>query len=79
MPRDVVAVMVPVSNGSATSTPPHWSVDFWVSDADSTAQRAADQGGKVLVAPHHEQGFKRAIIADPQGSVFSISQLMIGG
>jgi hypothetical protein len=31
---------------------------------------------KVIVPPHETPGFKNAILADPQGPVFSISQLM---
>jgi predicted enzyme related to lactoylglutathione lyase len=72
VPRDVVGVMV--SNGASQ---PHWSVDFWIGDADATADRAASLGGKVIVAPHDAPGFRSAVIADPQGAVLSISQLIL--
>jgi predicted enzyme related to lactoylglutathione lyase len=71
VPRDVVGVMAP--NGAAE---PHWSVDFWIDDADATAGRAAQLGGKVIVPPHDAAGFRNAVIADPQGAVLSISQLL---
>jgi predicted enzyme related to lactoylglutathione lyase len=72
-PRDVVAVMAPLpSNG----VPPHWSVEFWVADAAAAAATAERLGGRVLVAPHRELVFERAVIADPAGAVFTISQLV---
>src|SRR3984893_17553831 len=43
VPRDVVGVMAPL-NGDG-QTPPNWSVDFWVEDADATAERAVELGG----------------------------------
>lgn len=48
VPRDVVGVMAPLAGGAE----PHWSVDFWVGDADATAAHAAELGGTVVVAPH---------------------------
>jgi uncharacterized protein len=74
VPRDVVGVMVPVEGGA----PPHWSVDFWVDDADATAKHAAGLGGRVIVAPHDMPGFRNAVLADPQGPIFSVSQLTRG-
>ena len=72
VPRDVVGVMAP--NGASQ---PHWSVDFWIRDADATADRAAKLGGKVIAPPHDAPGFRSAVIADPQGAVLSISQLVL--
>jgi predicted enzyme related to lactoylglutathione lyase len=73
VPRDVVAVVMPLHGGSPGK--PYWSVDFWVRDADSTAEQAAKLGGKILVAPHDSPGFRSAVLADPQGATFSVSQL----
>jgi predicted enzyme related to lactoylglutathione lyase len=72
VPRDVVGAMV--SNGASQ---PHWSVDFWIGDADATADQAAKLGGKIIVPPHDAPGFRSAVIADPQGAVLSISQLIL--
>jgi predicted enzyme related to lactoylglutathione lyase len=73
VPQDVVAVMAP----RELSVPPHWNVNLGVSDADLTVEVAAAQGGKVIAPPFDTPGFRNAVIADPQGAVFSISQLVI--
>lgn len=73
VPRDVVAVMTPGDGATA------WGVDFWVADADATAESADRLGGSVLVAPHDTDiGFRNAILADGEGAVFSVSQLLEG-
>ena len=73
VPRDVVGVMAPVTEGAA----PRWTVDFWVAGADTTAERASSLGGKIVAPPHDGSGFRSYVIADPQGAVFSISQLLM--
>ncbi len=77
VPRDVVAVMAP-SGDAAAAVPPHWNVNLRVDDADATVERAARLDGKVLLPPHDSPGFRNAVLADPQGAVFSISQLLTG-
>jgi len=76
VPRDVVAVMSAIPEGA--DIPPHWNVNFWVADTDATAAHAAQLGGQVLLAPHDTPGFRNAVLVDPQGATFSISQLMLG-
>jgi predicted enzyme related to lactoylglutathione lyase len=79
VPRDVVGVMAPLpSDGSPTGTGPHWSVNFWVHDADATAAKAAELGGKVVTPPSEGPGFKEAVVADPQGAALLVSQLLVG-
>jgi predicted enzyme related to lactoylglutathione lyase len=73
VPRDLVGVMVPAD------MPPQWGVDFWVSDADRAAADAVTLGGSVIVAPRDIPGFRNAVLADPSGAAFSVSQLMIEG
>ncbi|MBV9838071.1 MAG: VOC family protein [Solirubrobacterales bacterium] len=70
VPRDVVAAMVANPAGE-----PGWSIDFWIADADAAAATAARLGGQVVLAPHDRPGFRSAVLADPQGAVFSVSQL----
>jgi uncharacterized protein len=75
VPRDVVATMARIAPRDAGTTP-GWSVDFWIDDADAAAHRAPDLGGTVVAAPHEMAGFRRTILADPHGAVFSASQLL---
>ncbi|MGV1008608.1 MAG: VOC family protein [Dermatophilaceae bacterium] len=72
VPRDVVAVVVAGDTAG-------WAVDFWTQDARAACQRATAAGGSVLVGPHAEGGFERAVLADPGGASFSVSQLLIAG
>ncbi|HEY6886485.1 MAG TPA: VOC family protein, partial [Solirubrobacter sp.] len=73
IPRDVVAVMAP----PAPDIPPHWNVNLQVSDADLTAEMTANLGGAVIEGPFDTPGFRNAVLADPQGAVFSVSQLVV--
>jgi len=73
IPEDVVAVMAP----PAAEIPPHWNVNLQVSDADLSTEVAARAGGTVIAAPMDTPGFRSAVLADPQGAVFSISQLVV--
>lgn len=71
VPRDVVAVRMPLEHGE-----PHWALDFWVADAEVAAAQAAELGGTVVAAPYDSPPFKQAVLSDPQGGTFSVSQLM---
>jgi predicted enzyme related to lactoylglutathione lyase len=74
VPRDVVAVMTPMSGDFPGQSRPHWSVDFWIDGVDAAATRAEALGGRVIAPPHETPVFRRAILADPAGAVFSLSQ-----
>jgi uncharacterized protein len=69
VPRDVVAGMMP-SDG-----PPRWSVDFWTDHAEGAAARAAELGGSVVMPPSPGGAGTTTVLADPQGAVFSVSQV----
>ena len=75
LPRDVVAVMAPPA--PAEQVPPHWNVNFRVADTDAIAEHAASLGGRALLPPFDAPGFRNAVIADPNGAVFSISQVLV--
>jgi uncharacterized protein len=76
--REVVGVMVAIDDDrSGDRVTAHWGVDFWVNDADATAESAQALGGSILAPPHDEGMFRRAALADPQGASFSISKLLI--
>lgn len=69
VPRDFVALMTPAAAAA------NWSVDFWVEDADRTADLAARLGGAVLEAPADRPPtpLRSAVLADPGGAPFSVS------
>jgi predicted enzyme related to lactoylglutathione lyase len=69
-------VVAAVAATGGTAVPPHWSVNFAVRDADSTAERAAALGGTVLMAPMSTPGFRNAVIGDPQGGVIAVSAVV---
>jgi len=72
VPRDVVAVMAPAAPGA----PAAWGVDLWVADIDAAVARAGELGGRVLMAVHDRPPFRSAVVADPEGAAFSLSQLV---
>jgi hypothetical protein len=69
--EDVVATIQPVTDGD-----PHWSVTFAVDDADAAAERAADLGAEVVVAPFDAPWVRMAVLRDPQGAQFTASQFV---
>jgi uncharacterized protein len=75
VPRDVVAVIVPAESGEPAS----WGVDFWVRDASAAIATATRVGGSVLAGPYDAPpAFVQAVLADPEGAVFTVSQLVTG-
>lgn len=73
VPRDVVATMMPLGPDQPAES--HWGVDFWIDDADAAAAAAPELGGRVLSPPADSPAFRNAVLADPDGSAFSVSQL----
>ena len=73
--REVVGVMVPASGeGSPEEAPARWNVDFWVGDVDEAADEATRLGGEVVVSPFYTSVGRSAVLADPQGAVFTVSR-----
>jgi predicted enzyme related to lactoylglutathione lyase len=73
VPRDVVAVMAPTQPGGVSA----WAVDFWVTDLDAAVARAPELGGRVLAPVHNRPPFRSAVLADPEGATFWLSQLAL--
>lgn len=69
--REVVAVIAPPAPG-----PARWSVDFWVTDADATATRAAELGGATVAAS--DEPMRTVVLRDPQGALFSVTTAPTG-
>jgi uncharacterized protein len=74
--EDVVASINPI-RGDQPDTPPHWSVTFGVDDADATAAKAAELGGKAIVPPFDAPWSRLTILSDPQGATFIASQFVL--
>jgi uncharacterized protein len=73
--EDVVASLNPIPDDQP-ETPAHWGVTFAVDDADAIAAKAADLGGKVIVAPFDAPWVRTTVIADPQGATFIASKFV---
>jgi uncharacterized protein len=71
--EDVVASINPIPDDQP-DTPPHWSVTFAVDDADATAERATELGGKVIAPPFDAPWVRMTVIGDPQGATFIASK-----
>ena len=66
---------IPPANFGDPNIPPHWLVYFLVSNCDETAAKAKELGARTHLAPlSMEKVGRMAILADPQGAVFSIFQ-----
>ena len=75
VPRDVVAVMVPAAAGA----PALWGVDFWIDDVERAVDDVRRLGGSVLAGPYDAPpSFSQAVVADPGGAAFSLSELRLG-
>lgn len=66
---DAIGWTMPVELGQS----PRWTVTFSVEDTDRIAGRTVELGGAVVVAAFDEGFVRSAVLADPQGAVFTIS------
>jgi predicted enzyme related to lactoylglutathione lyase len=73
--EDVVATLNPIADDQP-DVPAHWSVTFAVDDADATAERAAELGGRVVVQPFDAPWVRMTVITDPQGATFTASKFV---
>ena len=73
--EDVVASINPIGDDQQ-DVPAHWSVTFAVDDADETAAKAAELGGRILVPPFDAPWVRMSVIADPQGATFIASKFV---
>lgn len=73
--EDVVASISPIADDQP-GVPPHWGVTFAVADADATAEKAAELGGTVVVAPFDAPWVRMTILTDPQGATFTASKFV---
>ena len=73
--EDVVASINPIPDDQP-DVPPHWSVTFATDDAEATAAKATELGGKVLVPPFDAPWVRMTLIADPGGATVIASQFV---
>jgi hypothetical protein len=51
-------------------------VTFAVDDADVIAEKAAELGGQVIMAPFDAPWVRMTVITDPQGATFTASRFV---
>jgi uncharacterized protein len=68
--EDVVASLAVITD---PGTSPHWSVTWAVDDADETARRAVQLGGRVVAPPVDAPWVRTTVLADPDGVAFVAS------
>lgn len=73
--ENVVAAINPISAGDP-DTPAHWGVTFGADDTVAAAQKATELGGAVVAPPVDAPFARVAVLRDPQGAVFTVSQFV---
>ena len=73
--EDVVASINPIGDDQP-DVAAHWSVTFAVDDADATAAKATELGGRVVVPPFDAPWVRMTVIADAQGASFIASKFV---
>jgi predicted enzyme related to lactoylglutathione lyase len=71
--ENAIAWMLPIDPDDVRGASPRWDVTFAVDDTDAVAARTAERGGTVLSEPVDQGPSRSAILADPQGAVFSVN------
>jgi uncharacterized protein len=72
---DAVAWLQPMGGDQfPPELPPHWSITFAVDDADASAAKVTELGGKVLVPPFDAGPTRVAAVSDPAGAAFTVSR-----
>jgi predicted enzyme related to lactoylglutathione lyase len=75
-PRTGIGGMMPmVGEQWPADLPSHWMVYFAVEDADSSASRSEELGGRVAVPPFDTPVGRTGVLNDPAGAPFSVIAL----
>jgi uncharacterized protein len=74
VPRDLVATMFPQGDGQA-----RWDVDFWVDDVDRVVGTVTEHSGSIVSPPRDILSLRQAVVSDPNGVPFSVTQLVLDG
>jgi predicted enzyme related to lactoylglutathione lyase len=73
--ENVVAALQTIGDDQP-DTPAHWNVTFAVDDADASAAKVTELGGRVIMGPFDAPWVRMAIVSDPQGAMFIASQFV---
>jgi len=73
--EDVVAAVAPIAPND-TEAHAQWGVTFAVDNADETVALATELGGTIVSPAADLPWVRSAVIADPQGAVFTASQFV---
>jgi len=67
--------MMPKPAQMPAQVPSFWMPYFQVTSVDTSASKAKELGGKVMVGPNEIPGTGRfAVLTDPQGAAFAVYQ-----
>ena len=72
---DVVAALSPIDADDSDAAA-HWSLTFGIDDVAAAAAQARELGGTVVAEPRDAPWARLAVIADPQGATFTVSQFV---
>ncbi|WP_369146979.1 VOC family protein [Streptomyces sp. R44] len=67
-----VASLHGVGNALPRDRGPHWMTYFEVADTDAAARLVVELGGQVLRPPREGTAGRLALVADPEGAVFTL-------
>jgi uncharacterized protein len=67
---DAIAWLAPVTDDEQ----PHWHVTFAVADRDAAVAQAEKLGATVVSGPTNNGWTKSAVVREPQGAIFTLSQ-----
>ncbi|WP_214102795.1 VOC family protein [Acrocarpospora catenulata] len=74
--RETVAGMVEMTGVWPPQIPPHWMIYFAVADCLAAADLVEELGGSVEVPPFQLPTGRTTVVADPQGAVLSLIELV---
>ena len=69
--REVIATLGAANGDGAAG----WGINLWDHDVDASAAKAVELGGRAVVAPFDTLMSRMAVLADPHGVAFSISNV----
>ena len=73
---DVVAAIEPIEDDDSEKAA-HWTVTFGVDDVESAVSEARQFGGEIVAGPFDAPWSRVAVIKDPQGAIFTVSQFVL--